>query len=285
MLGSEVFLRAVEDRAMPARDADATQWDVDVIEGKRMDSGRTFLITGATGPVAEPTIALLAERGDRMLLTGRNTERLAELARTYGGQVETCAVDVTSATGASTAADTAVERFGRLDGLIHMVGDFQAGPVAKTDPADYERALLVNFISAVRTTKAVLPLVGAGARLVYFSTPLAQEPLPGMSCYAASKAALTAWVRSLAHEVKHRGVHANVVVMTMADTPDARKARPRMNFDEAVSPELVAKTVGFLTSDAADGIYGGLVPVLGRFGFTTTLTGAPPAATGTHLGG
>ncbi|HYS41724.1 MAG TPA: SDR family oxidoreductase [Pseudonocardiaceae bacterium] len=258
---------------------DSSAHGADIARTEGVGTTPTFLITGATGPVAGPTIALLAGRGDRLLLTGRNRERLAELEQRYGarGQVETFAVDVTDSVGAGIAADTVIERFGRLDGLIHMVGDFQAGPVVKTDPADYQRAMSVNFISAVVATKAVLPLLGNGGRLVYFGTPVAQEPLPGMSCYAASKAALTAWVRSLSHEVKHRGVHANMVVMTMADTPDARAARPHLDFDEAVSPALVARAVGFLASEAADGLYGSLVPVLGRFGFATALAPRGPA--------
>jgi 3-oxoacyl-[acyl-carrier protein] reductase len=240
----------------------------------------TLLITGATGPVAAATIALLAARGDRLLLTGRNKHRLDELAERYGrpGRVETYAVDVTQPPGAEQAVAQVRERFGELRGLVHMVGSFHAGPVARTGADAYEAVMRVNYLSAVYATQAVLPMLGDGARLVYFGTPLAQEPLPGMGCYAASKAALATWVRALSHEVKHRGVHANMVVMTMADTPDARRERPQVDFREAVTPELVARAVGFLTSEAADGLYGSLVPVLGRFGFSTALAGPPRSA-------
>ncbi|MFI6305979.1 SDR family oxidoreductase [Amycolatopsis thailandensis] len=245
-------------------------------------TGPAFLVTGATGPVAEATIRLMAKRGDRLLLTGRDRARLAELDRAYGaeGQVETYAVDVTAPGGADEAAARAAERFGGLGGLVHLVGSFHAGPVVFTGAEHYERLLRVNFLSAVTVTQAVLPRLSDGGRLVYFGTPLAQEPLAALSAYAASKAALLAWVRSLAHEVKHRGVHANAVVMTMADTPQARADRPQADFSEAVTPELVAGAVGFLTSDAADGLYGSLVPVLGRFGFSTALAAGPPRGGG-----
>jgi 3-oxoacyl-[acyl-carrier protein] reductase len=237
-----------------------------------------FLITGATGPVAEATIGLMRERDDKLLLTGRNVDRLAELEKTYGepGRVETFAVDVTEPAGARRAVEEVGRRFGRVQGLVHMVGSFHAGPVIATDPGRYEAVMRANFLSAVYVTQAMLPQLESNARLVYFGTPLAQEPLPAMGCYAASKAALMTWVRSLSHEVKQRGVHANVVVMTMADTPAARRERPHVDFGEAVTPELVARAVGFLTSDAADGMYGSLVPVLGRFGFSTALAGGPP---------
>lgn len=237
-----------------------------------------FLITGATGPVAEEVIALLADRGDSLLLTGRNETRLSQLAGRFGkpGHIEVCAADVTEPTGAEYVAQELASRLGPAEGLIHMVGHFHGGPFMRTSPADYERTVRVNFLSAVYVTQALLPRLTAGARVVFFATPLAGEPLPGLSAYAASKAALITWARSLSHEVKQHGIHVNVIMMTMADTPQARRERPSADFSEAVTPNLVARTVSFLTSDAADGLYGSVIPVLGKFGFTTPL--AAPGA-------
>ncbi|MEU4537644.1 SDR family oxidoreductase [Streptosporangium sp. NPDC023825] len=241
-----------------------------------------FLITGATGQLAEAVIELLGARGDRLLLTGRDKDRLALLERRHGvaGRIETLAADVSDPEGARLAAEEAVRRFGRLDGLVHMVGGFRAGPLFLMDSGVYEQMLRDNFLSAVTATQAVLPHLTEGARLVYFSTPLADEPLPALSAYAAAKAALVAWVRSIAHEVKRSGIHANTVVMTMADTPDKRRERPGMNFDHTVTPDLVANVVAFLTSEAADGLYGSSVPVLGRFEFKSELGGPPPGGGG-----
>ncbi|WP_157245983.1 SDR family oxidoreductase [Nonomuraea typhae] len=245
-----------------------------------MSEGGSYLITGATGPVAEATIALLAKRGDMLMLTGRNEERLAELYRIYGapGRVETLAADVTTGEGARAAAQATISQFGRLDGLIHMVGGFHAGPVALTEDEDYERLMRVNFLSAVKATRAVLPHLRSGGRLVFFGSPLAAEPLAALGGYAASKAALITWMRALSHEVKHRDIHANAVILTMADTPQARKERPHVDFTQTVSPDLVARVVAFLTGTASDGLYGSLVPVMGLFGFSSALAG--PARAG-----
>ncbi|GIG92068.1 SDR family NAD(P)-dependent oxidoreductase [Plantactinospora endophytica] len=251
-----------------------------------MTDGPAYLVTGATGPMAGATVALLAKRGDRLLLVGRDRERLALAERVHGvpGQVETYQADVSEPGGAAAAVGAAVDRFGGVAGLVHLVGAFAAGPALRTDAAELDRLVRANLFSAVLTAQAVIPRLTGGGRLVFFASPLAQEPLPGLSGYAATKAALVAWLRSLSHEVKHLGVHVNTVVMTMADTPEARAERPQMNFDEAVTPEQVAKVVGFLTSDAADGLYGAQVPVLGRFGFTTTLIGRPPGGPGPGRG-
>lgn len=238
----------------------------------------SYLVTGATGPMAPPTIRHLLARGDRLVLSGRNAGRLAELEGEFGGsgRVVVVAADVTDPEGARALVAEAAERMGALDGLVHLVGSFRAGPLVGTPAAGYEELWRANFLSAVNTTAALLPKLTGGGRLVFFGTPLAAEPLPGLSAYAASKAALLAWVRSVSHEVKGRGVHLNAIVMTMADTPQARRERPHVDFGEAVDPELVARAVGFLTSAAADGLYGSLVPVLGRFGFRTPLADGPP---------
>ena len=241
-----------------------------------------FLITGATGQLGATVVEQLAGRGDRLLLVARDKDRLADLEAELGveGKVETLVADVSDPEDARRAAGEAVSRFGRLDGLVHLVGGFHAGPLFLTAPDVYERMLRDNFLSAVTATQGVLPHLGEGGRLVYFGTPLADVPLPGLSAYAAAKAALVTWVQSIAHEVKRKGVHANAIVMTMADTPAKRRERPQMNFDHTVSPELVARVVGFLTSSASDGLYGCAVPVLGRFEFSSELGGPPPGVGG-----
>ncbi|MBB5077128.1 SDR family oxidoreductase [Nonomuraea endophytica] len=233
-----------------------------------------LIVTGATGGLGPAVVSRLAERGDRLLLTGRDKARLAELGKEY--DVETLATDVSDPAGAREAAEAALAAFGRIDGLVHLVGGFRAGPYFLMDPAAYEGMLRDNFLSAVTATQALLPHLTDGGRLVYFSTPLADEPMPALSAYAASKAALVAWVRSIAHELKRGGVHANVVSMTMADTPQKRRERPDLDTDHMVAPELVARVVAFLTSAESDGLYGSVVPVLGRFEFTSELSGRPP---------
>lgn len=240
-------------------------------------SDSTHLVTGATGRLGEAVVRVLAERGDRLLLTGRSERRLAELAKAHGTPetVRTLAVDVTEPGGAQRAAAEASRRFGSLTGLVHLVGGFSVGPLMLTDVDAYAEALRVNFLSAVVATQAVLPHMTEGGRLVYFGSPLAQEPLAGLSAYAAAKAALLSWVRSVSHEVKRRGIHANALSLTLVDTPEARAERPGFDPDHAVSAELVARAVSFLTSPEADGLYGSVIPVLGRFGFTSVLAGGP----------
>lgn len=245
-----------------------------------MSTRPTFLVTGATGRLGRAVVRQLAARGDALLLTGRSAALLAAVEAEHGvpGRVETLVVDATQPEGAQEAAAEAARRFGGLTGLVHLVGHFGPGPLMLTDVGEYESLLHANFLSAVVTTQAVLPHLGPGGRLVYFTSPLVQEPMAGLSAYAASKAALTTWMRSVAHEVKRRGVHANAVSLTIADTPDMRAERPGLDLSHTVTPDQVANAVRFLTGPDAEGVYGAVVPVHGRFGFSSALAGGPPAA-------
>src|SRR5439155_3819714 len=141
----------------------------------------------------------------------------------------------------------------------------------------YTSMFHTNVMTAVTATKAVLGQVTPPAYLIYMASILALEPLPGMTAYTATKAALLALVRGLAHEVKGRGIHANAIVSSMVDSPHARASRPNADFSHAVSPEDIADVIGFLTSPAADALNGALVPVYGQFEFETRLAPRGPA--------
>ncbi|REE97583.1 SDR family oxidoreductase [Thermomonospora umbrina] len=225
---------------------------------------RAFLIAGATGPMAEPTVRLLTARGDRLLLTGRNSGRLDELRRRYGDQIATFTGDVARPAQAARAAGIAHRLFGGLDGLVHMIGGFAAGSASGTDPRVHERLLHANFLSAVVTTQAVLPLLGRPAWLVYIGSQAVADPPPALGAYAASKAALTTWARALARETEHGGLQVNVVQTASAGTPHGGPSpvRPPAGELRVVTPEQVAHVVGFLTSP--NGLTGSVVPVPGR---------------------
>jgi NAD(P)-dependent dehydrogenase (short-subunit alcohol dehydrogenase family) len=245
-----------------------------------MGEGNVYLVTGPTGAMGEAVVGKLVRSGHRLVLAGRNETRLKELVESAPDRDALAVVvaDTTEPLSARRAVSAAIERFGRIDGLIHLVGGFHIGPVMLSDLDAYRRMFHVNVVSAVSATQAVLPQLSDGGHLVYLSSVLASEPFAGFGAYAAAKAALQAWVRSLAHEVKHRGVHANTVIMTMADTPESRANRPHVDFDHATKPSAVADVIDFLLTPAADGFHGAALPVLGKFEFSTALLAAPPGA-------
>jgi NAD(P)-dependent dehydrogenase (short-subunit alcohol dehydrogenase family) len=235
-----------------------------------MSTGRTFLLTGATGNLGAYVARHLLARGDRVLLSARDERRLQDLRETLGtpDSVACHAGDVLAPAEAAAAADLARDRFGRLDGLVHLVGSFHVGtPAIVAAPELYLELYRSNVVSAVNCTAAVLPHLDGGGHLVYLSSLLAEEPMARSGAYAAAKAALHAWVRALSREVKDRGVHANVVVTSRIDTPARREQFPDADFSTWVGADDLAALIAALTSPAGAALHGGIVHAVGTFAF------------------
>jgi NAD(P)-dependent dehydrogenase (short-subunit alcohol dehydrogenase family) len=255
-------------------------------QDKHNADGRAFLVTGASGGMAPFVARALLARGDRLMLTGRNADRLAELeAELDGAGVATLAVDVAEPDDASAAVAQTIGQFGRLDGLIHLAGAFRAGtPVIAADRDLYLDLYRANFLTAAVATQAVLRAMNGGPGwLVYVTSLLAQEPMPTMGPYAASKSALLTWVRALGREVADRGIHANAVVATLVDTPRNRAVQPGADHSHWVPAEAVTDVIAFLSSPAASAFYGSAVPAYGRFALhppAGAVGGPPPGVPG-----
>lgn len=242
-------------------------------------SSKVFLITGASGGAAPYVARTLLARGDRVVLTARNADRLAELEHelSAGNAVATVTADVIEPEQAAMVAARAVEQFGRLDGLVHLAGAFRAGtPVIAAPPEVYLELYRANVVAAAVVTQAVLRQMRTGPGwLVYIGSLLAQEPMPTTGPYAASKSALLAWVRALGREVADLGINANAVVTTLLDTPKNRATQPDADHSRWVPAEDLAEVVDFLTSSGARSMFGMAVPVHGRFALVP-----PPGAVG-----
>jgi 3-oxoacyl-[acyl-carrier protein] reductase len=230
------------------------------------DQDLTLVVTGATGGVGEDVARRLLERGDRLLLVARNEQRLVETSDRLGSdRIEIFAADVTAPDQAEAVAARAIERFDRIDGLVHLVGTFAARPVFMAEPDLYLDLFTSNVLSAAVMTRALLPRLNTPGYLVYISSLLAYQPMPARGPYAASKAALLAWAQSLSREVMSRGIHANVIVGALLDTKVSRELQPEGDHSHEVTPDAIADVVVFLTSPAARAIYGSAIPVLGTY--------------------
>jgi len=230
---------------------------------------RCLLITGATGGAGETVARTLLARGDRLVLTGRDRDRLRTLAAALDARDRVLAVpgSVAAAEEADAIVASGRERFGSVDGLVSLAGAFRAGtPVALAEPELYRELYEANVLTAAIASRAVLRALEGPGWFVYVTSLLAREPMPSMGPYAASKAALGAWARAFSREVRDRGVHVNVVTTSILDTPRTRAEQPGADHGRWVPVEDLAGVIGFLTSPACASIHGAEIDVLGKFG-------------------
>ncbi|MDO6460502.1 SDR family NAD(P)-dependent oxidoreductase [Granulosicoccaceae sp. 1_MG-2023] len=180
---------------------------------------KTILITGATDGIGLETAKRLYAEGHTLLLHGRNAEKLAATADTLAGSegaglVYTYKADLSRLAEVDTLADAITKDHERLDVLINNAGVMRVPETVTQDGLDVRFA--VNTIAPYRLTRRLLPLMGAGSRVINLSSaaqaPVDPDALRGdkqlqddMSAYAQSKLALTMWNNALAASIGTQG--------------------------------------------------------------------------------
>ena len=175
-------------------------------------------------------------------------------------------IDFTKPAAVTGGVNSIVDRYRRLDVLVHVVGAFAGGQsVAETDDATWEQMRDLNLTSAFYTLRAAIPHLrksGSG-RIVAIGSLAAVEPHAGLAAYVTFKAALAMLVRSVALENRDAGVTANVVLPGTMDTPTNRKAMPNADFSKWLQPSEVADLVLWLCDERAGHITGTTIPIDG----------------------
>ncbi|MGE5570104.1 MAG: SDR family oxidoreductase [Rhodospirillales bacterium] len=223
--------------------------------------GRTVLITGASGGLGRAVTKAFLDAGAAVTGVYLHGQPPAEHERFFGVEA-----DVSTPEGAAAAVKSALNRTGRLDSLIHLVGGFALGSVAGTPDAVWKQMLDINLNAAFYTIRAALPaMLEAGrGRIVAVGSRTGVEPTAGLAAYGVSKAALVALVRTVALEVKHTAVTANAVLPSVIDTPANRAANPKADYSQWVKPESIARLILWLASDAAADVNGAIIPIYGK---------------------
>ncbi|TDO45522.1 NADP-dependent 3-hydroxy acid dehydrogenase YdfG [Kribbella sp. VKM Ac-2571] len=173
--------------------------------------------------------------------------------------VEHVMVDVADRSAVEAAVAGVLERHGRIDGLVAGAAVQPRSPVLEMDAAEWTRTLQVNLDGVVWACQAVVPHMVAqqSGSVVVFTSGMASTGFAGAAAYAASKAALVAFAKTLAVEVAGDRVRVNVVAPGVIDTEQFRGANAsaeREHWQDTIGigdPEDVVGPLLFLLSDAA----------------------------------
>lgn len=235
-------------------------------------TGRTALVTGASGAIGGAIARALGRRGARVALSGTRIEALEALAAELAGAVVLpCRLDDREAVEGLVPA--ALDALGGLDILVNNAGITRDGLAMRMKDEDWAAVIAVDLEAAFRLARAALrPMMKARfGRILSISSVVGSIGNPGQANYAAAKAGLEGMTRSLAAEVGSRGVTVNCVApgfitsaMTDALT-DEQKARmferiPAGRFGEGAD---VAAAVVWLASNEAAYVTGQTIHVNG----------------------
>lgn len=243
-------------------------------------AGRLYLVTGASSGLGKAAAMRVAACGGRLIICGRNRERLGALAAELGS---TCIAEVGSDICDADATADLVERLasnhGALDGVFHSAGVEMIKPMRYCKQAHISDVFgaSVNGAYGIARASAKRGIVRDGGSLVLMSSVAARSGQPGLGAYSGAKAAIEGLVRSLAAELASRSVRVNAVaagavVTEMHDratelmgqqSTSEYEARHMFGFGKPID---IANAVMFLLSDASSWITGSTLAVDGGYG-------------------
>jgi len=237
-------------------------------------TGRTALVTGASGGIGAAIAGALHARGAAVVLSGTRVDRLEALAAELGGaRVHLAPGNLADADAAGKVVEAAEAAAGAVDVLVNNAGLTRDGLAMRMKDEDWQTVLDVNLTAAFRLSRACLRgmMRRRWGRIVSITSVVGATGNPGQANYAASKAGLVGMSKALAAEVASRGITVNCVApgfvataMTDALT-DAQKQAidARIPAGRMGTPEEVAAAVVFLASAEAAYVTGQTVHVNG----------------------
>ncbi len=247
--------------------------------------GRLALVTGAAGEIGKESALALARDGVRLLLTDVDSNDLAEAAKEIetktGAEVWRSVADLTKQSDANALAAKGAEH-GGIDICVHAAGITGAkGDPLELSDDDYEAAWAIDFMSAVRIARAMVPAMvdQRWGRIVYVASENAVQSYADEMPYNVAKAALVNFTKGTAQVYAPKGVLINVVSPAFIETdmtdgmmekradelgvtvPDAiesflEEERPHLVLKRRGRPPEVAAVIAFLCSDLASFVVG-----------------------------
>jgi 3-oxoacyl-[acyl-carrier protein] reductase len=235
--------------------------------------GKTALVTGATGGIGNAIARSLHANGASVALSGRNEDRLKELADDMGERAKCFPASLDSPNSEADLLKNTERSMGRVDILVNNAGITKDTLAMRMSDDDWSRVIDVNLTASFRLAKAALRgmMKTRWGRIINITSVVGFTGNPGQTNYVASKAGLSGMSKSLAAEVASRGITVNCVApgfinssMTEVLSESQRAAiMQRIPAGRLGEPADVAACVTFLASDQAHYVTGQTLHVNG----------------------
>jgi 3-oxoacyl-[acyl-carrier protein] reductase len=235
-------------------------------------SGRSALVTGASGGIGEAVARQLHAQGATVVLAGRRHDTLTALAEALGERVRVEVAELTDPQAAEQLV-AAADADGGPDVLINNAGLTRDNLALRMKDEDWQTVLEVNLTAAFRLIRAALRgmLRRRWGRIINITSIVALTGNPGQANYAAAKAGMIGMTKSMAAEVASRGITVNCVAPGFIQTPmtaalsedQQRRLLERVPVGRLGDPADVAAAIGYLASEEAAYVTGQTLHVNG----------------------
>jgi len=252
LAGSGIDVPPLESYATRIWDYWERNLDPDLFKDRNLAGavrGKVVLITGASSGIGRATAVKVADAGATVLLVARSIEKLEETKEEItaaGGVAHIHRCDLADVEDVQRMAEEVLTYHGHVDILVNNAGRSIRRSVALSYDRfhDYERTIQLNYLGSLRLILALLPTMRTrkSGHIINISSIGVQTNPPRFSAYVASKAALDAFSRVIASEVKDDGVHITTINMPLVRTPMIAPTRMYDMFP-AITPEEAAEMI------------------------------------------
>jgi 3-oxoacyl-[acyl-carrier protein] reductase len=231
-------------------------------------SGKTALVTGATGGIGASTARALHQAGATVAISGRQADKLEALAKELGERVHVVPCDLADRAAVSKLIDEAVAKLGRLDILVNNAGLTRDNLFMVMKDEQWDEVIAVNLTSTFMlcraAARAMLRSKPSFGRIINIASISGVFGNPGQGNYAASKAGMIGMTKSLARELAARSITANCIAPGFISTPMTQALNEKQTTEIAKMipaqrfgvPEEIAAGVVYLASNEAAYITG-----------------------------
>jgi 3-oxoacyl-[acyl-carrier protein] reductase len=236
-------------------------------------AGKVALVTGAAQGIGLAIARTLAGCGASVVLADVDADKAQEAAKSVTGRALGLAMNVARGDEVAAGIARVMTECGRLDVLVNNAGITRDGLLIRMKEEDWDRVIEVNLKGTFHCTKAALGVMikQRSGRIISIASIVGVMGNSGQANYAASKAAILGFTKSVAREYANRGVTANAVApgfiktaMTEQLSEDVQaRMREQIPLGRLGTPEDVAEAVAFLASDAAAYVSGQVIHVNG----------------------
>src|SRR5579859_8198492 len=224
-------------------------------------TGKTALVTGATGGIGGAIARALHAQGATVLCAGTRIQVLDQLVAELGERAIAVAADLKDPSAGETLVKRAEADLGKLDILVNNAGFTRDGLAMRMKDEDWSEVIEVNLTAAFRLARASLRgmMKRREGRIISITSVVGVAGNPGQANYCAAKAGLIGMSKSLAQEVASRGITVNCVAPGFIETPmtDALNEQQKERIMQTVpsgrfgQPDEIAAAVLYLASDEA----------------------------------
>ena len=236
-------------------------------------TGKTALITGATGGIGGEIAKALHDQGATVAISGRNEEKLNALAAEIGEKAHAIVADLSTPEGIAALVKDADEALGQIDILVNNAGLTRDNLSMRMKEEEWQQVLDVNLTAPFMLAKACQRgmMKRRYGRIINISSVVGTTGNPGQCNYVASKAGMTGWTKAMGQEVASRGITVNCVApgfistaMTDALTDDQKdKINGTIPAGRMGQPNEISSAVAYLASEEAGYVTGATIHVNG----------------------